>query len=185
MPIPRHAAASRIAPDGGVDPQTFRDVCGRFATGVAAITSFGPEGPSGMTANAVASLSLEPPLVVVCFDRTSRTLAAVEHSRHFGINFLSHEQEPLAAIFASKRPEPEKFAEIDWSERSRVPALDGCIGGIACELRELLPGGDHLIGDRRGDRRLVGARRAAGLLQGQLLDARGSCRGPCGGGSGA
>lgn len=129
-----------------VDPQTFRDVCGRFATGVTAITSVGPEGPSGMTANAVASLSLEPPMVVVCFDRSSRTLAAVEHSRRFGINFLSHEQGPLAAVFASKRPEQEKFAEVGWSERSRVPALDGAIGGIACELLELLPGGDHLIG---------------------------------------
>lgn len=129
-----------------VDPHTFRDVCGRFTTGVAAITSFGPEGPAGMTANAVASLSLDPPMVVVCFDRTSRTLTAVEHSRRFGVNFLSHEQEPLAAVFASKRPESEKFSEVQWSERSRVPAPDGCIGGIACELRELVPGGDHLIG---------------------------------------
>lgn len=128
-----------------VDPHTFRDVCGRFATGVGAITSFGPEGPSGMTANAFASLSLDPPLILACFDRSSRTLVAVEHSRRFGINFLSREQSRMAAIFASKRPEPDKFAQVDWEERSRVPALEGCIAGIACELRELVPGGDHLI----------------------------------------
>lgn len=110
------------------------------------ITSSGPEGPSGMTANAVASLSLDPPLIIVCFDRASRTLAAVEHSRRFGVNFLSHEQEELAAVFASKRPEAEKFEGVEWDERSRVPAPAGCVGGIACELRELVPGGDHLIG---------------------------------------
>ncbi len=129
-----------------VDPQVFRDACGRFATGVTAITSFGPEGPSGLTANAFASLSLDPPMVVACFDRSSRTLAAVEHSRRFGVNLLSHRQEQLAATFASKQPEAEKFASIEWQERSRVPALAGCIAGIACEVRELVPGGDHLIG---------------------------------------
>jgi 3-hydroxy-9,10-secoandrosta-1,3,5(10)-triene-9,17-dione monooxygenase reductase component len=99
-----------------------------------------------MTANAVASLSLDPPMVVACFDRSSRTLAAVEHSRRFGINVLAHHQENVAALFASKLPETEKFAAVAWDERSRVPALSGCVSGIACEVRELSPGGDHLIG---------------------------------------
>jgi flavin reductase (DIM6/NTAB) family NADH-FMN oxidoreductase RutF len=129
-----------------IDPAAFRDVCGHFATGVCAITSTGPEGPSGMTANAVASLSLQPPLMVVCFDLEARTLAAVRHSRRFGINFLSHDQEQLAALFASKQPEASKFAALGWSQRSGVPVLEGTIGGVACELSQLLPGGDHLIG---------------------------------------
>lgn len=129
-----------------IDPAAFREVCGHFATGVCAITSTGPEGPSGMTANAVASLSLRPPLMVVCFDLEARTLAAVRHCGRFGINFLSHDQEQLAALFASKQPEERKFSSLAWSQRSGVPVLEGTIGGVACELRELLPGGDHLIG---------------------------------------
>jgi 3-hydroxy-9,10-secoandrosta-1,3,5(10)-triene-9,17-dione monooxygenase reductase component len=128
-----------------VDPTAFRDVCGRFATGVATVTSFGPDGPSGLTANAVASLSLEPPLILVCFDLESRTLPAVRHSGRFAVQFLAHDQEEVAARFASKLPEQEKFDGVPWSERAGVPALDGTLGGLACELRDLLPGGDHLI----------------------------------------
>lgn len=84
--------------------------------------------------------------MIVCFDRSSRTLAAVEHSRKFGVHFLARSQEQTAARFASKQPEDEKFAGVSWSERSGVPVLDGCVGGLACDLDELLPGGDHLIG---------------------------------------
>jgi flavin reductase (DIM6/NTAB) family NADH-FMN oxidoreductase RutF len=129
-----------------IDPLEFRDVCGRFTTGVCVITSFGPEGPSGLTANAVSSLSLEPPLMLVCFDRSARTLGAVEHSGLFGVNFLAHDQDELAARFASKDAEEKKFRGVSWTERSGVPAIDGCLALIACRLTDLLPGGDHLIG---------------------------------------
>ena len=61
-----------------------------------------------MTANAVTSLSLDPPLMIVCFALTARTLAAVEHSRRFGVQFLAHDQEEVAARFASKLPEPRE-----------------------------------------------------------------------------
>jgi flavin reductase (DIM6/NTAB) family NADH-FMN oxidoreductase RutF len=128
-----------------IDSRAFRDVCSRFVTGVAVVTSFGPDGPSGMTANAVTSLSLEPPLMIVCFDRSARTLAAVEHSRFLGIQFLAHDQEEIAGRFASKLPEAEKFEDLDWSDRHGVPALGGSVAGLACELRELVAGGDHLI----------------------------------------
>ena len=128
-----------------IDPGEFREVCGRFVTGVCVVTSFGAEGPSGMTANAVTSLSLEPALMIVCFDRSARTLAAVEHSGRLGIQFLAHHQEDVASRFASKLPEAEKFEGVDWSDRNGVPALGGCLAGLGCELRELLPGGDHVI----------------------------------------
>ena len=129
-----------------VDPSAFRDACSRFATGVCVVTASGADGPSGMTANAVASLSLDPPLMIVCFAHSARTLAAVEHSRRFGVHFLAHEQEDVAARFASKMPEAQKFVGLTWEQRDGVPALDGCLAGLACELRELVPGGDHLIG---------------------------------------
>jgi 3-hydroxy-9,10-secoandrosta-1,3,5(10)-triene-9,17-dione monooxygenase reductase component len=129
-----------------VDRAEFRAACSRFATGVSVITSSGPDGPSGMTANAVTSLSLEPPLMVVCFAHTARTLAAVRHSGRFGVHFLSHSQEDVAARFASKLPEAEKFEGLRWSERDGVPLLDGCLAWLGCEVRDLLPGGDHMIG---------------------------------------
>jgi 3-hydroxy-9,10-secoandrosta-1,3,5(10)-triene-9,17-dione monooxygenase reductase component len=133
-------------PGARIDPASFRDVCGRFATGVCVVTSFSPDGPAGMTANAVTSLSLAPPLMIVCFDRTARTLGAVEHSRRFGVHFLAHDQERIAALFASKLPEPDKFEAVEWIDRSGVPALAGCLAGLACELRDVVSGGDHLIG---------------------------------------
>jgi flavin reductase (DIM6/NTAB) family NADH-FMN oxidoreductase RutF len=128
-----------------IDARAFRDACSRFVTGVCVVTSSGAEGPSGMTANAVTSLSLEPALMIVCFDRSARTLAAVEHSGRLGIQFLAHHQEDVASRFASKLPEAEKFEGVDWSDRNGVPALGGCLAGLGCELRELLPGGDHVI----------------------------------------
>jgi flavin reductase (DIM6/NTAB) family NADH-FMN oxidoreductase RutF len=133
-------------PRAGIDPVEFREVCSRFATGVCVITSFGPNGPSGLTANAVSSLSLQPPLMLACFDRDARTLAAVEHSRAFAIHFLAHEQEEIADRFASKQPEEQKFEGVPWSERSGAPVLDGCLAALACRLTELVPGGDHVIG---------------------------------------
>jgi flavin reductase (DIM6/NTAB) family NADH-FMN oxidoreductase RutF len=128
-----------------IDEREFRDVCSRFVTGVCVVTSLGPEGPSGMTANAVTSLSLVPPLMIVCFDRTARTLTAVEHSHRLAIQFLAHDQEEVARRFASKLPEAEKFEGLEWSDRSGVPALGGSLAGLGCELRELVQGGDHLI----------------------------------------
>jgi flavin reductase (DIM6/NTAB) family NADH-FMN oxidoreductase RutF len=129
-----------------IDPAEFRDACGRFATGVCVVTALGPDGPSGMTANAVTSLSLEPPLMIVCFAHTARTLAAVERSRRFGVQFLSHDQEEVAARFASKAREEEKFDGLAWSKRSGVPSIDGCLAWLGCELRDMHAGGDHLIG---------------------------------------
>ena len=129
-----------------IDQAEFRNTCGRFATGVCVVTSLGSDGPSGMTANAVTSLSLDPPLMIVCFARSSRTLGAVEQSGRFGVQFLAHDQEEVAARFASKLPEREKFEGIQWREQAGVPAIDGCLTWLGCELRELRPGGDHLIG---------------------------------------
>jgi flavin reductase (DIM6/NTAB) family NADH-FMN oxidoreductase RutF len=134
-----------MPPPAPIDSRSFRDACSRFVTGVCVVTSFGADGPSGMTANAVTSLSLEPPLMIVCFDRAARTLGAVEHSRRLAIQFLAHDQELVASRFASKLPEADKFELVEWADRGGVPALGGCLAGLGCELRELVPGGDHLI----------------------------------------
>lgn len=132
--------------DAGADPgRVYRDVIGRFATGVTVVTASGPGGPAGMTTNAVASLSLEPLLLLVCFDRASRTLPVVRQTRRFAVNVLAADQAPLAVVFASKRVPAEKFDAVAHREAHGVPVLDGAAAWVACELRELVDGGDHEI----------------------------------------
>ena len=114
-------------------------------TAVTIVTASFDGAPAGATANAVTSLSLDPPLMLACLDRGSRTLDAVRSQRSFGVNVLSAQQEPLARAFASKAPHTEKFREVSWSERDGVPILDGAIAWVACSLRDLHPGGDHEI----------------------------------------
>jgi 3-hydroxy-9,10-secoandrosta-1,3,5(10)-triene-9,17-dione monooxygenase reductase component len=101
--------------------------------------------PAGATANAVASLSLEPPLMLVCLDRGSRTLQAVRESGLFAVNVLGASSEDHARRFASKAPHAEKWEGVAWSERAGAPVLDEAIVWIVCELRDLLDGGDHVI----------------------------------------
>ena len=124
----------------------FRDATGHFATGVCVVTSFSDDGPRGMTASAFASLSLDPLLVIVCFDRGARTLAAVQRTQKVGINILAADQLALAEVFASKSDEAAKFDGVGWSEQAGTPMLDGVVAWLGGPLRELIPGGDHLIG---------------------------------------
>ena len=127
------------------DPEMFREVFGRFATGVAVITSAGSAGPGGMTANALCSLSLEPLLALVCFENRARTLPIVREAGRFGVNLLAADQADLAGVFASKLPEAEKLDGVDHRLVDGVPVLDGVVAWATCELRELIAGGDHTI----------------------------------------
>jgi flavin reductase (DIM6/NTAB) family NADH-FMN oxidoreductase RutF len=127
-----------------VEPDRFRTVMGHFATGVAVVTVDTPDGPQGMTANAVASLSLDPVLVIVCFDNDARTLPEVARAKRFGVNVLASDQEHLARRFASK--ENMKFADVAHSVHDGIPVLDGTLAWVGCELDRLVPGGDHTIG---------------------------------------
>jgi flavin reductase (DIM6/NTAB) family NADH-FMN oxidoreductase RutF len=129
-----------------VDAAHFRSVMGNFATGVTVITATGPSGPVGMTANALASLSLEPLLLLVAFDNASRTLPVVRDTERFGVNVLAAGQERLARLFASKAPEEEKFAGVPHSMHDGLPVIEGAIAWVGCRLERLVPGGDHTIG---------------------------------------
>lgn len=129
-----------------VDPRAFRDTVGAFATGVTVVTATGPGGPAGLTTNAFSSLSLDPPLVLVCFDNASRTLPVVREAGRFAVNVLRAGQEDVAAVFASKRVAADKFAQVTHAEAHGLPVLDGALAWLACELRELVEGGDHTIG---------------------------------------
>jgi flavin reductase (DIM6/NTAB) family NADH-FMN oxidoreductase RutF len=127
------------------DPELFREVFGRFATGVSVITSAGPSGSGGMTANALCSLSLDPLLALVCFENRARTLPIVREAGRFGLNILRAGQEDIARVFASKLPEGEKLDSVEHRIEGGVPIIDGALGWAVCELRELIAGGDHTI----------------------------------------
>jgi 3-hydroxy-9,10-secoandrosta-1,3,5(10)-triene-9,17-dione monooxygenase reductase component len=129
-----------------VAPQHFREVMSSFTTGVTVVTASTPDGPVGMTANAVCSLSLEPLLLLVCFANDARTLPPVKASGRFGVNVLAAGQADLARLFASKRPEAEKFAGVQHSVHEGIPVIDGVLAWVGCTLTELIPGGDHTIG---------------------------------------
>jgi flavin reductase (DIM6/NTAB) family NADH-FMN oxidoreductase RutF len=127
------------------DPDRFRAAMGLLPTGVTVVTAAGPGGPAGATANAVCSLSIEPMLMLACLDRGSRTLLAVQAANHFGVSVLHAGQQDLARAFASKAPVAEKWEGVAWSEPGGIPAIDGALAFIACELRDVIGGGDHVI----------------------------------------
>jgi flavin reductase (DIM6/NTAB) family NADH-FMN oxidoreductase RutF len=128
-----------------VAPEEFRAALGAYATGVTVVTAIGQSGPSGATANAVTSLSLDPPMMLACLDRGSRTLTSVRAQGRFGVNALAAGQEELARRFAGKGEEAEKWDSVEWSESDALPRLPGALLWVACELRDLIDGGDHLI----------------------------------------
>lgn len=115
---------------------------GQFATGVAVVTT---RGPAGLTTNAFSSLSLDPALVLVCLDLESRTLAAVREERRLAVNVLSAGQRELAVRFAGKSSHADKFRDVGWHEEAGVPVLDGAVAWVAGPVRDLIPGGDHVI----------------------------------------
>lgn len=114
-------------------------------TPVTVVTAPGVGSPAGATANAVASLSLEPPLMLVCLDHRSRTLGAVRAQGRFAVNVLGADSEDHARRFAAPVPHEEKWDGVGWAERAGTPVLDEAIVWVACELRDLLDGGDHTI----------------------------------------
>jgi 3-hydroxy-9,10-secoandrosta-1,3,5(10)-triene-9,17-dione monooxygenase reductase component len=120
-----------------------------FPSGVTVVTALGPAGPAGATANAVTSLSLEPPLMLACLDLGSRTLVAIEHAGVFGINALAAGQAELARRFSTKDPHPEKWNEVEWEERAGAPKIEGALIWVGCELQDRYEGGDHVIATGR------------------------------------
>ena len=126
-------------------PELFREVFGRFATGVAVVTSVTPTASGGMTANALCSLSLDPLLALVCFENDARTLPIVREAGRFGVNVLGAHQEDVAGVFASKLPESEKLEAVPHRFQDGVPIIDGALSWVVCTLRELIAGGDHTI----------------------------------------
>jgi len=128
-----------------IDSQQLRYVLGHFATGVTVITTKDGSGkPFGLTANAFTSLSLNPPLVLVCVDKTVQCYACFEESKLFAVNLLAENQEEISRRFATKGV--EKFAGIQWrTSEHGLALLEGAIGYIECKVAQSYNGGDHTI----------------------------------------
>jgi flavin reductase (DIM6/NTAB) family NADH-FMN oxidoreductase RutF len=124
----------------------YRSAIGHFASGVAVITATGTGGHAGMTTNAISSLSLDPLMLLVCFDNTSRTLPIVREARRFAVNVLRGEDLELSRTFASKIIPHEKFNAVTHSVDHGVPVLKDALAWFVCDLEQLIAGGDHTIG---------------------------------------
>lgn len=124
----------------------LREAMGEFATGVTIITTRAEEGDAlfGFTANAVTSVSLDPPLVLVCVGKSRYAHQILSRNKYFGINILSHTQCDVARRFAS--PDVDRFADLDLVDGiHQVPLIAGASGSLVCERTEIYEGGDHSI----------------------------------------
>ncbi len=130
-----------------VDPLEFRSIIGHLATGVTVITTAAGEELQGMTANAVASLSLDPVMVLVCVDKGTHTHRILEAGGVFTVNILGEHQEDVSRIFA-KRAEPE-VGELRGQRfvvgETGSPILEDCLAFLECRVAEVVEGGDHTI----------------------------------------
>ena len=137
---------SAVAEDAHVDPQDarhFRDVLGRFATGVTVVTAMTDDGPVGMTCQSFSSVSLKPPLVMFLPARTSRAWPLIETTGHFTVNLLASDQEAISNRFAAKGV--DKYAGVSWSPAATngAPRIKGCLAWIDCAIHAVHEAGDH------------------------------------------
>jgi flavin reductase (DIM6/NTAB) family NADH-FMN oxidoreductase RutF len=140
-----------------IGPDDFRRVLGHFATGVTILTTADPDGrPTGLTASAFCSVSLDPPLVLVCVDHKSQSFPALSESRGFAVNVLSAAQEDLSRRFASTRL--DKFDGVAYTPGLHgAPVLDDALAQIECETVSKHVQGDHTIFVGRVERTRVGS----------------------------
>jgi flavin reductase (DIM6/NTAB) family NADH-FMN oxidoreductase RutF len=127
-----------------IDPRAFRDTLGLFTTGVAVIVTREGDEVHAMTASAVSSLSLEPPLVLFCPARRASLARNLDRVGGFSINFLREEQHALSSYFAgawkAAAAPPFRFVSA-----AGAPRLEGALASLGCEVEEIFTGGDHLI----------------------------------------
>ncbi len=129
----------------GVGPEKFRELLGRFATGVTVITTVDGDGkPAGMTASAISAVSLEPPLLLVCVNRATEFCRTLGGSLRFVVNVLAQDQQDLSRRFAAEGI--DRFAGVSYRIGANgLPSLDGVVAHIWCEVEETKEAGDHVV----------------------------------------
>jgi 3-hydroxy-9,10-secoandrosta-1,3,5(10)-triene-9,17-dione monooxygenase reductase component len=127
-----------------IDARTFRHVLGQFCTGITIITTVHDDEPVGFACQSFAALSLDPPLVLFCPTKQSRSWQAIEASGKFCVNVLHENQKDVSARFGSR--EPDKFGGVDWSpSHLGSPVLAGTLAHIDCTVASVHDGGDHFV----------------------------------------
>jgi flavin reductase (DIM6/NTAB) family NADH-FMN oxidoreductase RutF len=123
----------------------FRDALGCYPTGVTVVTTMDANGDArGFTANSFTSVSLNPPLLLVCLAKTAHSHAVFSAAGSFAINVLSEQQRDVSGLFASKAP--DKFAQVQWVKgHADVPLIQGSLAMFQCETHERVDAGDHTI----------------------------------------
>jgi flavin reductase (DIM6/NTAB) family NADH-FMN oxidoreductase RutF len=121
----------------------FREVMAGVCTPVSVVTAMAGDRPHGTTVSAFASLSMNPPMVLVSLDAGSDLLALVRRAGRFGVNVLSSAQSALALTFARKGH--SKFDGVAWEREHELPRLVGASGWLACDVETLVTGGDHVV----------------------------------------
>ncbi|HWC75901.1 MAG TPA: flavin reductase family protein [Blastocatellia bacterium] len=128
-----------------VSNEEFRHALARFASGVTVVTCRSSQGDlRGITVSAFSSVSLDPPLVLVCIDRRASIHDLLEEGSHFAVNFLCDNQETISRRFASK--DADRFDGVGYSEgQTGAPLIEGALGHLECRVVHSYPGGDHTI----------------------------------------
>ena len=124
----------------------FRAVCGSFPSGVTVVTRRLADGrPYGMTVSSFTSVSLHPPLILVCIDKDAGFVEDLKPTLPFIVNILSDEQQHLAKRFSNRREE-DRFSGVDWSSGwADVPRLKGAVATFGCSLDRIIEAGDHFV----------------------------------------
>lgn len=132
-------------PNAADTKRALRNAFGTFATGVTVVTTRQPDGtPRGFTANSFTSVSLDPPLLLVCIAKAAHSCKAFSQAGHFAVNILADDQKDVSGLFASQSP--EKFDHAKWDVNAQdVPLIEGCLANFSCARHELVDAGDHLI----------------------------------------
>ena len=127
-----------------IDSRAFRQTVGHFATGVTVITTEIDGAIRALTVNSFTAVSLDPPLVLFCVGKTTKTGQAIHALKGFAVNILQRDQQDLSTYFAGgwTHPSPPKFTFLQWEGG---PRLDGCAAAIGCSIHAIHDGGDHWI----------------------------------------
>jgi 3-hydroxy-9,10-secoandrosta-1,3,5(10)-triene-9,17-dione monooxygenase reductase component len=132
-------------PEATSAARRFRDVLGRFASGVTVISAMGEDGPAGLTVQSFASVSLDPPLVMLSVARSARSWPVIERAGAFCATILAADQAPLAVAMSTRGI--DKFAGLSWTPSSVTgsPVLAGGLGHVDCRIGQVYEAGDHLV----------------------------------------
>jgi steroid delta-isomerase-like uncharacterized protein len=141
--LPRGAGEDQ-AGHTGVDPTALRSVHRKLVTGVTVVTTQAADEPRGLAVNAFSSVSLEPPQILICVQKSSSTYSHLIAAKHFGVNILAADQVPVANVFATKQE--RKFDRIAWHAGTYgVPVVDGACAHMEVELQDTLHASTHTI----------------------------------------